>query len=331
MKFIDYVEEKIWFIIFQIIVVFLITIYFKLFGLPTNALIILDLIWGFITVTYVIVSYLFEKKEYENIVSIVDRLDEKYLIAEILKRPKNFKNKAFYYALKKACKSMNDKIVDLETNLKEYRDYVESFVHEVKTPISAISLACDNKEDKLIKTQIKKIDNIVEQMLFYARSDSVEKDYFVKKVLLEDVVHTVIMDYMDTLMQKKISLDVYNLKNYVYIDEKWITFIICQVLQNSIKYVNKPDKVIKIHSEENKNNVVLTIEDNGEGIFDYDLPRVFDYGFTGTDRQKQYSTGIGLYLCKKLCDKMNLQIKIESKIKIFTRVKIIFPKNSLYK
>ena len=68
MKFIDYVEEKIWFIIFQIIVVFLITIYFKLFGLPTNALIILDLIWGFITVTYVIVSYLFEKKEYENIV-----------------------------------------------------------------------------------------------------------------------------------------------------------------------------------------------------------------------------------------------------------------------
>ena len=82
--------------------------------------------------------------------------------------------------------------------------YVESFVHEIKTPISAISLACDNKEDKLIKKQIKKIDNIVEQMLFYARSDSVEKDYFVKKVLLEDVVHTAIMNYMDSLIQKKI-------------------------------------------------------------------------------------------------------------------------------
>ena len=66
-------------------------------------------------------------------------------------------------------------------------------------------------------------------MLFYARSDSVEKDYFVKKVLLEDVVHTAIMNYMDSLIQKKISLDVYNLENYVYIDEKWITFIMCQV------------------------------------------------------------------------------------------------------
>ena len=209
--------------------------------------------------------------------------------------------------------------------------YVESFVNEIKTPISAISLACDNKEDKLIKKQIKKIDNIVEQMLFYARSDSVEKDYFVKKVLLEDVVHTAIMNYMDSLIQKKISLDVYNLENYVYIDEKWITFIICQVLQNSIKYLNKPEKIIKIHSENNKNNVVLVIEDNGEGILDHDLPRVFEYGFTGTDRQKQYSTGIGLYLCKKLCNKMNLDIKIESQYKKFTKVKIIFPKTNLYR
>ena len=163
--------------------------------------------------------------------------------------------------------------------------YVESFVHEIKTPISAISLACDNKEDKLIKKQIKKIDNIVEQMLFYARSDSVEKDYFVKKVLLEDVVHTAIMNYMDSL----------------------------------------------IHSENNKNNVVLVIEDNGEGILDHDLPRVFEYGFTGADRQKQYSTGIGLYLCKKLCNKMNLDIKIESQYKKFTKVKIIFPKTNLYR
>ena len=139
-----------------------------------------------------------------------------------------------------------------------------------------------------------------------------------------------IMD-IDNLIQKKISLDIYNLQNYVYIDEKWITFIICQIVQNSIKYLDKPNKIIKIHSEENKNNVVLIIEDNGEGILDYDLPRVFEYGFTGSDRQKQYSTGMGLYLCKKLCNKMNLDINIESEYKRFTKVKIIFPKTSLYK
>ena len=81
MKFIDYIEEKIWFIIFQVTVAFLISIYFKLFGLPNKSLIILDFIWSFITVAYVVISYLIEKKEYENIVSIVDKLDEKYLIA----------------------------------------------------------------------------------------------------------------------------------------------------------------------------------------------------------------------------------------------------------
>lgn len=272
-----------------------------------------------------------KKKEYDEIVSIVDNLDEKYLIAEILNKPQNLKNRAYYYALKKACKSMNDKIVGLESELKDYRDYIESFVHEIKTPISAVSLACDNREDQLIKNQIKKIDNIVEQMLFYARSDSVENDYFVKRLLLEDVVHMVIMDYMYSLMQNKISLDVYNLENYVYIDEKWITFIIGQILQNSIKYANKPNKIIKIYSVNNKNNVILYIEDNGEGIRDYDLPRVFEYGFTGTDRNKEYSTGMGLYLCKKLCNKLNLDINIESEFQKFTRVSIVFPKTSLYR
>lgn len=331
MRFIDYVEERIWFVIFQASVIFLISIYFKLFGLPTEAVIILDGIWILGLVVYIFVSYLMKKKEYDEIVSIVDNLDEKYLIAEILNKPQNLKNRAYYYALKKACKSMNDKIVGLESELKDYRDYIESFVHEIKTPISAVSLACDNREDHLIKNQIKKIDNIVEQMLFYARSDSVENDYFVKRLLLEDVVHMVIMDYMYSLMQNKISLDVYNLENYVYIDEKWITFIIGQILQNSIKYANKPNKIIKIYSVNNKNNVILYIEDNGEGIRDYDLPRVFEYGFTGTDRNKEYSTGMGLYLCKKLCNKLNLDINIESEFQKFTRVSIVFPKTSLYR
>lgn len=331
MRFIDYVEEKIFFIIFQISVIFLLIVYFKLFNLPTTALFIMALIWFLVTSIYIVVSYLFEKKKYEKIISIVDELDEKYLIAEILKKPKHFGDKAYYYALKKGCKAMNDKIGVLENDLQDYRDYVESFAHEIKTPIAAILLGCENREDKFTKLQVKKLEDIVEKMLFYARSNSVEKDYFVSRLMLEDVVHSVIMNYMDSLMQRKIFLDVSNLENYVYIDEKWITFIISQVLQNSIKYVDKSEPVIKIYSENNKNNVVLVIEDNGIGILEHDLPRVFEYGFTGSDRSKQYSTGIGLYLCKKLCDRMNLSIKIESEYTKFTRVSIIFPKNNLYR
>lgn len=331
MKFIDYIEERIWFVIFQVSIAFLITVYFKLFNLPTGAIVILDVIWILIVFVYLMISYKLEKKESEEIISIVDNLEEKYLISEILKKPKNLKNVAYYYALKRACKSMNDKIVGLESELKDYQDYIESFAHEIKTPISAISLACDNREDKLIKSQIKKIDNFVEQMLFYARSENVEKDYFIKKISLEDLVHTVIMEYRDVLIQNKISLDIDNLQNYVYTDEKWLVFIIGQILQNSIKYMDKEEKLIQMYSLNNKNNIVLVIEDNGHGIMDCDLPRVFDYGFTGTDRKKEYSTGIGLYLCKKLCDRLNLSINIESKYKKFTRITIVFPKTNLYK
>lgn len=307
------------------------SIYFKLFELPTGAVAILDGIWILGMVVYLFVSYLMKKKEYDEIISIVDNLDEKYLIAEILKKPKNLKNKAYYYALKKACKSMNDKIVDLESDIKDYHDYVESFAHEIKTQISAISLLCDNRKDLHIKNQINKINNFVEQMLFYARSDNVEKDYFIKKISLEDLVHTVIMDYRENLMQNRICLDIDNLQNYVYTDEKWMVFIIGQILQNSIKYMDKEDKLIKIYSLNKKNKIVMLIEDNGQGIRDCDLPRVFDYGFTGTDRNKEYSTGIGLYLCKKLCSRLNLSIDIESVYKKFTRVTIVFPKTNLYK
>ena len=331
MKFIDYIEERIWFVIFQVSVIFLISIYFKLFELPIEAVVILDVIWILGMMVYLFVSYSMKKKEYDEIISIVDNLEEKYLIAEILKKPKNFKNKAYYYALKKACKSMNDKIVDLEIDIRDYHDYIESFVHEIKTPISAISLLCDNRQDMNIKSQVNKINNFVEQMLFYARSDSVEKDYFIRKISLEDLVHTVIMDYRENLMQNRICLDIDNLQNCVYTDEKWLVFIIGQILQNSIKYMDKEDKLIKIYSLNKKNKIVLVIEDNGQGIRDCDLPRVFDYGFTGTDRNKEYSTGIGLYLCKKLCDRLNLSIDIESVYKKFTRVTIVFPKTNLYK
>lgn len=226
---------------------------------------------------------------------------------------------------------MNDKIVDLESDIRDYHDYIESFVHEIKTPISAISLLCDNRQDMNIKSQVNKINNFVEQMLFYARSDNVEKDYFIKKISLEDLVHTVIMDYRENLMQNRICLDIDNLQNCVYTDEKWLVFIIGQILQNSIKYMDKEDKLIKIYSLNKKNKIVLVIEDNGQGIRDCDLPRVFEYGFTGTDRNKEYSTGIGLYLCKKLCVRLNLSIDIESVYKKFTRVAIVFLKTNLYK
>lgn len=117
---------------------------------------------------------------------------------------------------------------------------------------------------------------------------------------------------------------------FVATDEKWIIFIINQIINNAIKYLDKQEKIIEMKGYEEKNKVILEIKDNGCGINESDLPRVFDKGFTGSNRTKEHSTGFGLYLCKKLCRKLNLNIEIESKEKEYTIVKLVFQNSSLH-
>ena len=141
------------------------------------------------------------------------------------------------------------------------------------------------------------------------------------------------MEYRPTLLENKIQLNIHDVKRNIYCDWKWLDFIISQILQNSIKYRNpkiRPN-IIEIFAKENKYQVELIIWDNGIGILPSDLPRVLEKGFTGEDRKKEYATGMGLYLCKKLCDKLNLQLEIASEYQNYTEVKIIFPKGDLAK
>ena len=137
------------------------------------------------------------------------------------------------------------------------------------------------------------------------------------------------MKYRHYILNKKIKLNLHSLDNKVYADEKWLVFILSQIVQNCIKYLDKPDKTIEIFSKNNKNNIVLMIKDNGCGIKESDLKRICEKGFTGSNRKKEYSTGMGLYLSNKLCEKLGLSLKIDSIQDKYTEVRITFPKNSI--
>lgn len=331
MKFAAFLEEKFSFIIFQIILIAIITGILYLTNIPIYYIILTIILLITLVIAYLFIVYIFNLRKYKKIVSLVDNLEEKYLIAEIVKKPLNLENKAYYYALKQACKGMLDKISIIEKDFLDYQEYIESFVHEIKTPIAALSLTFDNNQDFQLKSEIDKINELTEQILFYARSNNTEKDYFVTELNLEDVVHRVVMKYRHYILNKKISLKLHNLDNKIYADEKWIVFVLSQIIQNSIKYLDKLDKLIEISSQNNKNNVILTIRDNGCGISKSDLTRVCEKGFTCSDRKKEYATGMGLYLSKKLCEKLGLSLKIDSIQDKYTEVKIIFPKNSIIK
>lgn len=326
----EYIEEKIWLILWYTTFVLLGLVTMFLLDMDTTFLIFSFILYCILLIIYIIVSYHFSKKKNKEIKKIVDELEEKYLASELLKKPKNIENEAYYYVLKKATKSMNDKITELEHKYQDYEEYIESFVHEIKTPLAALSLYSDNKKDSELKEEVKKMDNLVEQVLFYARSEATEKDYFVKKIKLSEIIYQVLMQNKDYLLKKKIRVETNNLDLFVATDEKWVIFIINQIINNAYKYMDKKEKKIEITGYESKNQVTLEIKDNGCGIKESDLPRVFEKGFTGSNRKKEHSTGMGLYLSKKLCKRLNLNITVDSQEGKSTTVKIIFPKSSLH-
>ena len=330
MSFITFLEEKISLILYQISFLIITTMIFLMADIQKFYIVITVGVLSIFMLGYLLSEYFRQKKKAKKIISLVDNVNEKYLISEIIKEPLEMENKAYYYALKQACKSMNDRIGELEKENAEYQEYVESFVHEIKTPISALSLALENNNDFRLKQEVDKINQLVEQMLYYARSENTEKDYFVKEIQLAEIIHSVILKYRHYMLNKKITLNVHDLEHIVITDEKWLVFIISQIIQNSIKYLDKDKKEIEVWGENSNNYINLIIKDNGCGIKASDLSRVFEKGFTGSNRNKANATGMGLYLSKKLCDRLGLKLDIASTEKEYTRLTITFPKGTVH-
>ena len=187
-----------------------------------------------------------------------------------------------------------------------------------------------NAITKSIDEELDKVENYIEQALFYARSNTVEKDYYIRKVVLKEIVNESIKKNKSSLIQEKISIDIHDLDIEVNTDNKWIVFILNQIIQNSIKYRKKENSVIEIYANQGKENVILYIKDNGIGIKQGEITRVFEKGFTGTNGRlsNKKSTEIGLYLCKKLCNKLGIGLELNSVQNEGTEVMLIFPQSS---
>lgn len=330
MNFFTYLEEKILDIVFYIFFLALLVFLLFFYGVDTSYIFLLLILFLIIISSFLAFQYRKKVSEYKHIIDLVDKLDESYYIAEILPKPKELQNQAYYYALKRACKAMNDNISKITEEKQEYQEYVESFAHEIKIPIGALSLTFDNMKNQALKKETDKIYQLVEQMLYYARSENTEKDYFVKPLYLEDVMHKVILKFRHSLIDAKVIVDIHDMDHLVYTDEKWLTFILSQIVQNSIKYFNKQENRLTIYSKNKDKSILMVIEDNGCGVKQSDLSRVFEKGFTGSNRNKVHATGMGLYLSKKLCDRLGLSLDIDSKENEYTRLTITFPKGTLH-
>ncbi|MDR2359980.1 MAG: sensor histidine kinase [Oscillospiraceae bacterium] len=265
-------------------------------------------------------EYAAKRAYYNGIYSLLDSLREKFYIADVMPPPVFWESRILADVLQTACKSMNDEIAANMKDNREYREYIELWVHEIKTPISGAQLICANNGYEDLSAELTKIERYVEQALFYARSGTVEKDYVIKDVNLKDLIHSLIKENAKILISRKIKVDVHA-GGTVYSDPKWLTFILRQLLDNAVKY---GAKTLSFDYE----GRTLNIRDDGIGISAADLPRVFDRGFTGENgRGTVKSTGMGLYICKELCRKMGLEISARSESGAGTVISVVFPQN----
>ncbi len=280
-----------------------------------------------------LIEYYSKKSYYNNLLEKLDELDQKYLLSEVISKANFQDGNLFKEILEETGKSMLENVNKYKYAQEDYKEYIELWIHEIKTPISASKLIIENNKNEITKNieeELDKIENYTEQALYYARSNTVEKDYIITKTNLKDIVNMSIIKNKTIILNNKIELDIHDLEKQVYTDSKWVVFILNQVIQNSIKYSQNENKLIEIYAEEQKEKVTLYIKDNGLGIKKSELSRVFEKGFTGENGRiiGKKSTGIGLYLCKKLCDKLQLAININAEQNVGTEVTIVFPKGS---
>jgi signal transduction histidine kinase len=282
-------------------------------------------------IIYLTVRYIYYRNYYKSLADIVENKRDQ--IINRLPKPKSYEQILFHNVFSALYEEQSSKVQKLYEQKKDYEEFITSWVHQVKTPISVCRLLIEsnsnssNKETLYsLEEELDKIENFIEQALYYSKIDDFSKDYLINEVELERLVKEAVKKQAKTFIGKKINIEIQNTNLTVITDKKWLYFILDQVLSNSLKYTSDGGQ-IKIYGLTEDKAQKLVIEDNGIGIRSEDIGRVFDKGFTGYNGRENYkATGIGLYLSKKLAVKLGHDITVESKHGEYTKVTIIFPR-----
>lgn len=282
------------------------------------------------------IEYYNKKTFYNKLEKNLQDLNEKYLISEIIETPNFIEGKILKEVIQDVNKSMIENVNKYKKIQEEYKEYIELWIHEIKIPIATSKMIIENNKSEAgrsIDEELDKVEDYIEQALYYARSNTVEKDYIIGKVELREIVNTAVIKNKNLLITNKVNLDLHGLDRWVYTDSKWMVFILNQIIQNAVKYGRNEDSKLEIFAEEEKEKVILFVKDNGIGIKSSEICRVFEKGFTGENGRiiGKKSTGIGLYLCKKLCEKLEIGLELESEKGVGTKVAITFPMGSYNK
>lgn len=316
----SYLKMRLKTLIIILISITIFSIVFSLYSLPLESVLYATLLVSIFIIVIGVIDLLSFYKKYNMLEELKNNIEiNDFNFFET----NDLIYKKYEEIIKIIAKDRYEVISEKNHALSDMIDYYTIWAHQIKTPIAAMRLLLQSEKSEIsdeLLEQLFRIEEYVGMVLQYLRTESMSSDLHIKKYSLDNIVKQAVRKYSRLFIRKKIKLNYDDLNQNILTDEKWLVFVIEQILSNALKYTSEGE--ISIYMDDKLPNT-LVIEDTGIGIEGEDLPRIFEKGFTGfTGREDKKSTGIGLYLCKRILNNLSHTILIESEIDKGTKVKI---------
>ena len=316
--FLQYLKQRrrLWIVGAVFCVIFAVS--FLLYHLPIGAVIYPTLLCAALGILIMVFDFLRVKREHEALNSIRSMTD---VIAESLPKIDGIKDEDYQQILRLLSEEQNNYRTQTNKKYADMIDYYTVWAHQIKTPIASMRLHLQNEDSVLSRTlssDLHRIEQYVEMVLTFLRLNSESTDYVIKEYDLDKIIKGAVRKFSADFIGRKLSLVYEPVNTTVITDEKWLSFVIEQVLSNALKYTPAGSIMITLENEK-----TLRIRDTGIGIAPEDLPRVFENGYTGYNgRADKKASGIGLYLCRRICNNLGHTITAQSIVDVGTIIDI---------
>lgn len=319
-NFLKYLRSHFRVLAFFMILCIIFLVSFSLYHLPLKAVLYPVLLSAAVGLIFIILDYLRTRKVHKSLERIKS-------VADLSAENVSIINGAFSDDLEQLFRLISEEhnafCTENERRYSDMVDYYTVWAHQIKTPIASMRLTLQNEDSELsrrLSAELMRIEQYVEMVLTFIRLNSDSTDYLFREYELDKIVSQSLRKFSSEFINRKLKLTYEPLKKSVVTDEKWLSFVIEQVISNSLKYTHSGGIIISLSDEK-----TLCIKDTGIGIAAEDLPRVFENGYTGCNgRTDKKASGIGLYLCKRICNNLGHSITIESNVDVGTAVYVHF-------
>ena len=316
--FLQYLKQRRRIFIVGIVFCIIFAVSFLLYHMPIGAVIYPTLLCAALGILIMVFDFLRVKREHEALNSIRSIVD---VTAESLPKMDDIKDEDYQQILRLLSEEHNNYRTQTNRKYADMIDYYTVWAHQIKTPIASMRLHLQNEDSALSRTltsDLHRIEQYVEMVLTFLRLNSESTDYVIKEYDLDKIIKQAVRKFSSDFIGRKLSLVYEPVNTTVITDEKWLSFVIEQVLSNALKYTPAGSIAITLENEK-----TLRIRDTGIGIAPEDLPRVFENGYTGYNgRADKKASGIGLYLCKRICNNLGHTITARSIVDVGTIIDI---------